>query len=143
LEKSDIKIFIELRKRVATTFLKENTALSTDITQWKGDDILRFQEDLLIKVKAQVSEKWFYNYFRKDIQKLPRIDMLNLLSEYVGEKNWAAFKNKYSNKPVTFLSKRNIVLLVIVVIAVLLGAYFYQSERKQQLPQLLKALCFF
>ncbi len=97
--KENEKILFELLKqKVAQTFLRENTALSPDISQWKGDDIVRFQEDLLQKVKGRVSEKWFYNYFRKDIQKLPRIDMLNLLSEYAGYQNWAEFKRKNIKK---------------------------------------------
>jgi len=98
LFKTDVEIFELLKQQVSRTFLKENTALSTDITQWKGDDIIKFQDDLLRKVKGRVSEKWFYNYFRNDIQKLPRIDMLNLLSEYVGDENWANFKHKYSKE---------------------------------------------
>ena len=91
-------LFEKLKQEVAKTFLKENTALSTDISQWKGEDIVTFQEDLLHKVKGRVSEKWFYNYFRNDIQKLPRIDMLNLLSEYTGYQNWADFKQKNTPK---------------------------------------------
>ncbi len=92
-------LFEKLKQEVAKTFLKENIALSPDISQWKGDDIVTFQEDLLHKVKGRVSEKWFYNYFRNDIQKLPRIDMLNLLSEYVGYQNWADFKQQNSPTP--------------------------------------------
>jgi len=91
------KISFELLKqKVASTFLQDNSALSPDISQWKGDDIIKFQEDLLQKVKARVSEKWFYNYFRNDIQKLPRIDMLNLLSEYAGYSDWANFLQQNS-----------------------------------------------
>jgi hypothetical protein len=92
-------LFEKLKQAVAKTFLQENTALSADISQWKGDDIVTFQEDLLHKVKGRVSEKWFYNYFRNDVQKLPRIDMLNLLSEYTGYQNWADFKQQNSPKP--------------------------------------------
>ena len=89
-------LFDLLKQKVAETFLKENTALSPHISQWKGDDIVRFQEDLRHKVKGRVSEKWFYNYFRNDIQKLPRIDMLNLLSQYAGYQNWADFMQQHS-----------------------------------------------
>jgi hypothetical protein len=91
LTEKDNILFDKLKKAVAQTFLNENTALSPDISLWKGEDIIKFQEDLLQKVKGRVSEKWFYNYFRNDIQKLPRIDMLNLLSEYVGFEDWAGF----------------------------------------------------
>ena len=88
-------LFNRLKQEVSKTFLQENSALSPDISKWKGDDIVRFQEDLLHKVKGRVSEKWFYNYFRNEIQKLPRIDMLNLLSQYAGYQNWADFKQKH------------------------------------------------
>ncbi len=91
-------LFERLKKEVARTFLQENSALSPDISQWKGEDIVRFQEDLSDKVKGRVSEKWFYNYFRNEIQKLPRIDMLNLLSQYAGYQNWADFKQKHFQK---------------------------------------------
>lgn len=98
-----------LKKAVASTFLEGHSA-SDSIQHWKGEDIARFQEDLFVKVKAQVSEKWFYTYFKNDASKLPRIDMLNLLSEYVGHKNWNTFvefhrsteQNEAANKKVTY-----------------------------------------
>ncbi|MFA9290591.1 MAG: hypothetical protein ACEQSF_05140 [Solirubrobacteraceae bacterium] len=73
--------------------MKDNSASSNDISQWKGKDITNFQDSLLNKVKTQVSEKWFYTYFKNDnLTKIPRIDMLNILSEYAGFKDWATFK---------------------------------------------------
>ncbi len=88
----DILMFLVLKNKVAESFLKDNLASSTDITKWKGRDITNFQKSLLAKVKAQVSEKWFYTYFKNEkLEKIPRIDILNILSEYVGEKDWAAF----------------------------------------------------
>lgn len=73
-------------------FLEQHAAPNT-IDEWKGDTITDFQEDLFRKVKAKVSEKWFYTYFKNESEKLPRIDMLNLLSTYVGYENWDAFKD--------------------------------------------------
>lgn len=76
-------------------FLTENIASSEYISNWKGQDIINFQEDLIRKVNSSISEKWFYNYLKtKEPKKLPRIDMLNLLSRYVGEKDWLSFKHK-------------------------------------------------
>ncbi len=123
-------IFNKLKKEVASTFLKENTALSPDISQWKGDDIIKFQEDLLVKVKGRVSEKWFYNYFRNDIQKLPRIDMLNLLSEYVGSTDWASFVAKHQENKLKEAQQSNLLkhlktIASIAAIAVLLGTAWF------------------
>jgi len=125
-------LFERLKKEVAKTFLKENTALSTDISKWKGDDIVRFQEDLLHKVKGRVSEKWFYNYFRNEIQKLPRIDMLNLLSQYAGYQNWAEFikKNSVSDFDRTIRYRWGIAGLIgLLLIAV--GFMWYQQADKE------------
>ena len=72
------------------------------IKEWKGEDIVLFQEDLFNKVKAKVSEKWFYTYFKNEVNKLPRIDMLNILSNYAGYTNWNDFKgkNRQANKAI-------------------------------------------
>ena len=86
-------IFSQLKLAITKKFLEDNSA-SPSIEDWKGDDIMKFQEDLFDKVKARVSEKWFYTYFKNEAKKLPRIDMLNLLSNYVGSQNWNAFKTE-------------------------------------------------
>ena len=97
MDKKEKILFEKLKKEITRTFLLENTTLSEDISQWRGEEIVKFQEDLLNKVKGRVSEKWFYNYFRNTPEKLPRIDMLNLLSKYAGYENWADFRNKNSS----------------------------------------------
>jgi hypothetical protein len=97
--KREIILFLQLRHQLAETFLKENVASSNDITKWKGRDITNFQESLLNKVKAQVSEKWFYTYCKNENpEKIPRIDILNILSEYVGRKDWASFVDEINRK---------------------------------------------
>lgn len=94
MNKEDAFYFDHLKKEIAVTFLNKHNAVNT-IEDWKGEDIILFQEDLFSSVKGKVSEKWFYSYFKNEPKKLPRIDMLNLLSEYVGQKNWNTFKSKY------------------------------------------------
>ena len=61
------------------------------MSDWKGQEITSFQDDLFNKTRSTVSEKWFYTYFKSDFKKLPRIDMLNLLAQYCGFKSWAHF----------------------------------------------------
>jgi len=100
----DTQYFILLKEAIAKVFLEKYSA-STLIENWKGEDIIAFQEDLFSKVKMKVSEKWFYTYFKNDIKKLPRIDMLNMLSKYVGFLNWNDFKN--ANKRTIPASKKN------------------------------------
>lgn len=123
MKESDKILFDLLKQKVSETFLKHNVASSPNISAWKGDDIIAFQEDLLHKVKARVSEKWFYNYFRKDIQKLPRIDMLNLLSEYTGYKNWTDFSQKNTRKVKSNKTLRKYLMIVSLLALVLLVGF--------------------
>jgi len=92
--------FLALRKQVESTFVEGHPHCILPIDQWKGQWIVDFQEDLLAKVQGRVSEKWFYTWFRQgEIGKLPRIDMLNLLSRYAGSENWADFISKTPHPP--------------------------------------------
>lgn len=99
---SDIELFEILKKELTRQFFEENTASSTDISEWKGQDIVNFQEDIFSKTKSSVSEKWFYTYFKSEFKKLPRIDMLNLLSQYAGYSGWPELiqKNGVIENPV-------------------------------------------
>ena len=88
------KLFELLKEAVSRTYLETHSA-PDDIGKWKGEEITAFQEDLFEKTKGRVSEKWFYTYFKNNIDKLPRIDMLNLLSVYSGYQNWNDFKQEH------------------------------------------------
>ena len=62
------------------------------IEDWKGQEIIDFQEELRTHVKEQISEKWFYLHMKSDEGKLPRIDILNFLSRYAGYSDWNDFR---------------------------------------------------
>lgn len=87
--------FSLLKQQIAATFLASHP-VSSDIREWKGNTITDFQEDLRSKTKGSISEKWFYTYIKNDSEKLPRIDMLNLLSAYVGFENWNDFVKQHT-----------------------------------------------
>ena len=130
MNESDIYYFNLLKKEVATTFLKNYTA-SNIIKDWKGEDITAFQEDLFAKVKGRVSEKWFYTYFKNTTEKLPRIDMLNLLSNYIGLKNWNAFKAKNSVELKKSSGKKYYkILFAIFIILCIMVCFLNQKEHQ-------------
>ena len=92
----DILHFEQLKKEVQTQYLSKHTPSHDEISKWKGIDIIYFQEDLRKSTKANISEKSFYTYFKStEVTKLPRIDMLNLLSNYVGYISWFEFKKAH------------------------------------------------
>lgn len=114
---SDIELFELLKKDITKHFFESNSASSYNISEWKGQDIVTFQEDLFAKTKSTVSEKWFYTYFKSDFKKLPRIDMLNILAQYAGHSNWASFarsQNKNSEIETQSTESETIISPVII-----------------------------
>lgn len=92
----DLLHFEQLKKEVQDQYLKSHTPSQEDISRWKGIDIIYFQEDLRKIAKGNISEKSFYTYFKTSpVVRLPRIDMLNLLSVYSGYTSWYDFKKNH------------------------------------------------
>lgn len=92
----DLLHFEQLKNEVQTQYLENHTPSFDDISKWKGIDIIYFQEDLRKSAKGTISEKSFYTYFKNSpVTKIPRIDMLNILSIYAGYKSWYEFKKKH------------------------------------------------
>ncbi len=111
--------------------------INPSISDWKGQEITDLQEELLIKVNAHVSEKWFYNHIKSESKSLPRIDVLNLLSKYVGYANWDdfVFKNSKKATPEIPVTKANrifiyVPILLIVVMAILFFVFKLFSTRE-------------
>jgi hypothetical protein len=92
----DLLHFEQLKNEVQDHYLVNHTPSFDDISKWKGIDIIYFQEDLRKTAKGTISEKSFYTYFKNSpVTKLPRIDMLNILSIYCGYVSWYDFKKKH------------------------------------------------
>ena len=92
----DLLHFEQLKNEVQSQYLENHTPSFDDISKWKGIDIIYFQEDLRKIAKGNISEKSFYTYFKNSpVLKLPRIDMLNILSIYAGYMSWYEFKKKH------------------------------------------------
>lgn len=113
-----------MKKAVFETFSKTHS-VPTSFESFGKEDIIAFQEALFEKMKTKVSEKWFYTYFKKTPEKLPRIDMLNLLSQYVGFQNWNEFKTKKRHS-----KKKIMVWSIPLLLLVLLGFIFIPKENE-------------
>jgi hypothetical protein len=80
-----------LKQKIVVEMQRTYPGINPVISEWRSQEITDFQEELRHKVNAHISEKWFYNHFKKESLALPRIDMLNLLSRYTGYLNWDDF----------------------------------------------------
>ncbi len=100
--------------------------IDPEISNWKGQNITDFQEDLLIRVNGQLSEKWFYTHMKAANPSLPRIDALNMLSQYAGYINWQDFRYKKigtlpaAEKPGKSMSNLIRISLLLVSVMILL-----------------------
>jgi hypothetical protein len=90
----DLQIFGILKQKIVEQMQQSYPGINPSIAEWKGQEIVDFQEELLIKVNTHISEKWFYIHIKSGKANLPRIDILNLLSRYAGYANWDDFRFK-------------------------------------------------
>jgi hypothetical protein len=100
--------FEQLKSEVQAKYLENHTPSYDEISKWKGIDIIYFQEDLRKNAKGNISEKSFYTYFKTSpTAKLPRIDMLNILSIYAGYISWYDFKKNHAFAEELLLENEN------------------------------------
>jgi hypothetical protein len=97
LSRNDKAWFEALKKEIVAMMQQSYPGINPSISDWKGQEITDFQEDLRIKVNAHISEKWFYTHMKSGLSSVPRIDLLNLLSRYAGYANWDDFVFKNSD----------------------------------------------
>ena len=113
-------IYFQQLKHTLRKEVESSLHIRKEFKEWSGSDIQTFQIDLEEKCKSTVSEKWVYSHFKKQSEKLPRVDVLNLLSQYCGFKNWDDFihQNKIE-EPKNQKKKGNwsIVLFIVVFLA--------------------------
>jgi len=121
VEHTERQYFELLKEEIVRVMRQTNPGITIRPGNWKGKEISAFQEDLLNKAKAHISEKWFYTHFKSVNEKLPRIDSLNILCKYVGYADWTEFKNKNRDKVAFFTAQKgsNKVFYFLPVMAIL------------------------
>jgi len=90
----DFLYFRSLKENLVKKLQESYPDAGIDISAWKGREIQLFQKDLEENVNGRISEKSFYTHFKTETDKIPRIDVLDLLCQYVGYENWVDFKNQ-------------------------------------------------
>ncbi len=136
MQNKDIHIFGLLKQKIVARMQQSFPGINPSISEWKGQDITNFQEELLQKVNAHISEKWFYTHIKSEKPTLPRIDILNLLSKYIGYSNWDDFKFKNSNLELINVPTKNanryfyyIPLLVVLILGIFFVLFKLFSTR--------------
>lgn len=101
--------FDELKKQIVIRFRERIPDCSSELSDWKGKVIEQFQDDLQEKVQGRISTRWFYDHLKSEKEdRIPRIDILNLLSEYCGFDSWEDLKEKKKEEGVVGESEATI-----------------------------------
>lgn len=88
----DLELFDQLKQEVAASFRQRYPECDRPVQAWRVQDVANFQEDLAARLQARISEKWFYTHLKPPYAtRLPRIDMLDILSTYAGYRSWDDF----------------------------------------------------
>lgn len=132
---SENKYFELLKEKIVETMRLSHPEIPDSISEWKGQNIIDFQEELSLKQNDHISEKWFYTHMKSTNSKLPRIDLLNILSKYAGYRNWDEFKLKNSevvDKTPVDKSNRVFYIVPLIMLAALLVFYLVVSTMYKQ-----------
>lgn len=116
-------LFYLLKKEVEKRYLSNTPSLKKQIHDWSVNEIRDFQEAIANELNERVSERWFYTHLKPvENEKLPRVDMLNILSRYVGYLSWDDFVAKQGKnaKSIAKPNRSKIILIAGVVSIILL-----------------------
>lgn len=95
MEGQDLTAWYLLKDQLGKVYHQAFPDSPSDIRSLSGPEFRRFQQHLIDTVQGRVSEKWFYTHIKPETNsRLPRIDVLNLLSRYAGADSWMAFKSE-------------------------------------------------
>lgn len=104
---TDLEFFYQLKKSVLEQYQNSYPYFNGSWKSFSSQDILNLIDDIQLKTKQTVSEKWMYTHLKPETnQKLPRKDMLDILSVYVGKSGWDEFVFR-DNENITINNKSN------------------------------------
>ena len=129
---TDINVFYELKKCVLEHYKKRYPYFEGSWKNFTSQDILNLIDDVQVQTKNSVSEKWIYTHLKPETnEKLPRKDMLDIFSQYVGTSGWDEFKfqpidNNDAVNQVTKSSNKKKYFIFGCITFVLFGSVFWK-----------------
>lgn len=100
MQNEALQHFQTLKLKLQKTLQTAHPHFTRDLPDWTGQEIATLQEELHQTVQGYVSEKWFYTHLKPvENHKLPRIDMLNMLSRFLGYEGWQDFVFQHNHEP--------------------------------------------
>lgn len=136
---NSLNIFQKLKKEVLLTYQKHYPFFEGNWKTFSSQDIQNLIDLIAVQVKQTVSEKWIYTHLKVETNdKLPRKDMLDILSQLVGYSGWDeyVFKNKTAEVTTNVSPKKKVRLIFsgaifVLVMVISLLIYFWKKENSK------------
>ncbi len=141
---AELELFQLLKQEVLLTYQKQYPYFQGNWKSFSSQDIQNLIEGIEEKTKQSISEKWIYTHLKPETNsKLPRKDMLDILSQFSGFSGWDefVFKNKeVAIEPKEVLPKKNnkkaFIIFGILALIVLVAFIIYSNKKTTQKFQL-------
>ena len=130
-----LNLFHQLKEEVLQEYQKAFPFWIGTLQDFGNKEIAQLQDLIEEKTKQRISEKWVYTHLKpKNNTKLPREDMLDILSVFTGYSGWDEFKaNRYvskDEKKSTIKVKMISGIILLIVVIMFFGGRFFNSTVK-------------
>jgi hypothetical protein len=132
-----IDVFHRLKNDVLLTYQKQYPYFEGNWKTFSSQDIKNLIDLIADQVKQTVSEKWIYTHLKVETNdKLPRKDMLDILSQLVGYSGWDEYVFKWKQEVVPNVAqpKRNynVVFSLGFIGLFLIGFFSYRYLNREE-----------
>ena len=135
---TELEKFQELKLKVLLKYQEQYPYFQGNWKSFSSQDIQNLISFIETNCKQSISEKWIYTHLKPESNsKIPRKDMLNILSEFVGFSGWDEFVFEANETVAVIRPKKNNKAIWIVPIVFILGILFWYFQfYKNRLPVL-------
>lgn len=133
-----LDVFFQLKNDVLLTYQKQYPYFEGNWKTFSSQDIQNLIDLIAVQVKQTVSEKWIYTHLKSETNdKLPRKDMLDILSQLVGYSGWDEYVFKWKQEviPIVASPKRNnkVVFSIGFIGLFLIGFFSYRYLNREEI----------
>jgi predicted DNA-binding transcriptional regulator AlpA len=133
---TELEQFQELKDKVLLKYQEQYPFFQGTWKTFSSQDIQNLIGLIEVQCKQTISEKWIYMHLKpKTNSKIPRKDMLNILSQFVGYSGWdeftfeeKVFESKESKEVTKSKTKFWFSLFILIFGIVIIFIYFYKKE---------------
>ncbi|MGB3344500.1 MAG: hypothetical protein WBA61_11345 [Aequorivita sp.] len=129
----DQELFYRLKEKVLVAYRDCYPFFQGDWKSFGSRDIQNLIDAMEKKTRQTISEKWIYTHLKPETnEKLPRKDMLDILSRFVGYTGWDEFAFQKQEDIKGTVKKRSSFWIWVVAGSVLVGIIIYGSIRNRE-----------